>query len=130
MTKLLLALLRMAGLDRLRRIASGVGLVVFGAWVLGIAAIFGAIAAYQSLLLRLEPWAAASVIGGVLALIGAVVCWIGSARMRGQSRRREVRIAVPEQIAPLLGLPKGRNVSALQMVTIAAIVGFALGRGR
>lgn len=129
MVKLLLALLRMAGADRLRGIASGLLLVVFGALVLGGAAGFGALAAYQSLLLRLEPWAAASVIAGVLALAGAVACWLGSKRLRGQSRRRDVQPAL-DAVAPLLGLSKRRNVSPLQMVTIAVIVGFALGRGR
>lgn len=132
MVKLLLTLLRLSGADSVRRIASGLVLIAFGALVLGSAAGFGAFAAYQSLLLRLEPWAAASLIGGALALAGAGVCWLGSARLRGRSRKREVRSAVPalEALAPLLGLGKRGDVSPLQMVTIAAVVGFALGRGR
>jgi ABC-type Co2+ transport system permease subunit len=132
MVKLVMALLRMVGADHLRRIGSGLALFVIGGLVLGVAAVFGAVCAYQALLLRLEPWAAAGVICGVFAVAGVAVCWIGSRRLRGRARKRKVRIAVPalEAVAPALGLNKRLKVSPLQLVTIAAIVGFALGRGR
>jgi hypothetical protein len=132
MLRFLLDLLRMAGADNLRRIGSGLSLFLVGALVLGVAAGFGALAAYQSLLLRLEPWAAASLTCGALVLTGGGVCWLGSKRLRGRSRSRVPQGALPalDALAPLLGLSKRKDVSPLQMVAIAAVVGFALGRGR
>jgi hypothetical protein len=131
MIRLVAALLGMIGAASLRRVVGGVALVVIGALVLASAIGFGAVAVYQALLARLEPWQAALSIAGVLALAGALVAWVGSLRMRAHPTLREVRSALPslESLAGLLGSTR-KGATPLQMVALAALVGFALGRRR
>jgi hypothetical protein len=129
--RLVTALLGMLGAASLRRVAAGLGLVVVGALALGCALGFGAVALYQALLARFAPWEAACLIAGALALVGVGVCWAGSLRLRRHPSLRELGAALPS-LQPLTGLlsGRGRGATPLQMVAVAALVGFALGRRR
>jgi hypothetical protein len=132
MIRLVAALLGMIGAASLRRVVGGIALVVIGALVLASAVGFGAVAVYQALLASFAPWQAALLIAAVLGLAGAIVAWVGSLRMRSHPTLREVRSALPslESLAGLLGSGKARGATPLQMVALAALVGFALGRRR
>jgi hypothetical protein len=130
--RLLGAVLGMVGAASLRRIAGGLGLVLVGGLALGCALGFGAVAIYQALLARFAPWEAACLIAGALAGLGAAVCWAGSLRLRRHPSFRELRVALPslEPLAGLFGGKRSATPTPLQMVAVAALVGFALGRRR
>lgn len=132
MLRLLVALAGMIGAASLRRAARGLALVGIGALVLASALAFGAVAVYQALLASFAPWQAALVIAAALTGAGALLSWAGSQRLRAHPMLRELKSALPslDPLASRLGDRKALGATPLQMVALAALVGFALGRRR
>jgi len=132
MWRLVSAIAELAGAGALRRAAGGLVLVVLGSLVLGGAAGFAAFAAYQSLLVRFVPWQAACLVASALALLGGALCWAGSRRLRSHPSMRDLQDKMSSLVAafPLFGTGGAGRPSPMQVVTVAAIVGFVLGRRR
>lgn len=132
MLRLLFAIAELAGAGALRRAAGGLVLLVLGGLVLGGAAVFAAFAAYQALLVRFAPWEAACLVAGALALLGAALCWAGALHLRSRPSLRDLQDKMSSLVSafPLFGRGAAGRPSLTQVVALAALVGFLLGRRR
>jgi hypothetical protein len=83
--------------EKITSLRSGVVLIALGAFVGLVAALALCAAAIAGLAEYMEPWQAALLVGGVLALIAAIVVFVGLGQVKRVNLKPEVTIKTLEE---------------------------------